>query len=86
MMQNEFASTFFGSEESKEIIDKYTKLLKVSGIIETYRFESSAASEIIFLDPKWLSKKFTSIISINNQSSENKRGFFTRNQIEKTFT
>ena len=84
MMQNEFISTFFGSkEESKEIIDKFTKLLKVSGIIETYQFESSAASEIIFLDPKWLSKTFTSIISVNNQSSENKRGFFTRNQIEE---
>ena len=84
MMRNEFTSTFFGAkEESKEIIDKYTKLLKISGIIETYRFESSAASEIIFLDPKWLSKTFTSIISVNNQSSENKRGFFTRNQIEE---
>ena len=84
MMQNEFENIFFESkEESKEIIDKYTKLLKFSGIIETYRFESSAASEIIFLDPKWLSKTFTSIISVNNQSSENKRGFFTRNQIEK---
>ena len=86
MMQNEFKSIFFESEdESKEIIDKYTKLLKISGIIETYRFESSAASEIIFLDPIWLSETFTSIISINNQSSENKRGFFTRNQIEKHF-
>ena len=84
MMKNEFDNFFFGSkEESKEIIDKFTKLLKVSGIIETYRFESSAASEIIILDPKWLSKTFTSIISVNNQSSENKRGFFTRNQIEK---
>ena len=84
MMQNEFETVFFESkEESKEIIDKFTKLLKVSGIIETYRFESSAASEIIFLDPKWLSKTFTSIISVNNQSSENRRGFFTRNQIEE---
>ena len=84
MMQNEFENMFFESkDESKEIIDKYTKLLKISGIIETYRFESSAASEIIFLDPKWLSITFTSIISVNNQSSENKRGFFTRNQIEK---
>ena len=84
MMKNEFDNIFFESkEESKEIIDKFTKLLKVSGIIETYRFESSAASEIIFLDPKWLSKTFTSIISVNNQSSENKRGFFTRNQIEE---
>ena len=86
MMQNEFEHIFFESkDESKEIIDKYTKLLKISGVIETYRFESSAASEIIFLDPKWLSETFTSIISIHNQSSENKRGFFTRNQIEKKF-
>ena len=86
MMQNEFEHIFFGSkDEYKEIIDKYTKLLKISGVIETYRFESSAASEIIFLDPKWLSETFTSIISISNQSSVNKRGFFTRNQIEKKF-
>ena len=86
MMRNEFENIFFESkDESKEIIDKYTKLLKITGIIETYRFESSAASEIIFLDPKWLSETFTSIISINNQSSKNKRGFFTQNQIEKNF-
>ena len=86
MMRNEFEETFFEStDETQEIIDKYTKLLKISGIIETYRFESSAASEIVFLDPKWLSETFTSIISVYNQSSENKRGFFTRNQIEKKF-
>ena len=61
---------------------KYTKLLKVSGIIETYQFESTAASEIIFLDPKWLSQTFTSIVSIQLQSSKNRRGFFTKDQIE----
>ena len=83
MMRNEFENSFFDvKKESKEKIDKFTKLLKVSGIIETYRFESSAASEIIFLDPKWLSQTFTSIISIKMQSSKNRRGFFTRNQIE----
>ena len=84
MMRNEFENVFFGSSlnESQDIINKYTKLLKVSGIIETYRFESSAASEIIFLDPKWLSQTFTSIVSIQMISSKNRRGFFTRNQIE----
>ena len=83
MMRNEFENFFFNlKKESQESINKFTKLLKVSGIIETYRFESSAASEIIFLDPKWLSQIFTSIISIQMQSSKNRRGFFTRNQIE----
>ena len=83
MMRNEFENIFFNkNKESQENINKFTKLLKVSGIIETYRFESSAASEIVFLDPKWLSQIFTSIISIQMQSSKNRRGFFTRNQIE----
>ena len=82
MMRNEFENLFFESKESQETINNYTKLLKVSGIIETYRFESSAASEIIFLDPKWLSQIFTAIISIQLLSSKNKRGFFTRSQIE----
>ena len=83
MMRNEFENIFFDkNKESQENINKFTKLLKVSGIIETYRFESSAASEIIFLDPKWLSQIFTSIISIQMQSSKNRRGFFTRTQIE----
>ena len=83
MMRNEFENTFFNvKKESQENINKFTKLLKVSGIIETYRFESSAASEIIFLDPKWLSHTFTSIISIKMQSSKNRRGFFSRTQIE----
>ena len=86
MMKNEFEEFFFNlKKESQENINKFTKLLKVSGIIETYRFESSAASEIIFLDPKWLSQTFTSIISIKMQSSTNRRGFFTRNQIENNF-
>ena len=80
MRRNEFENQFFANEP-QENINKFTKLLKVSGIIETYRFESSAASEIIFLDPKWLSKTFTSIISVQMQSSKNSRGFFTRTQI-----
>ena len=83
MMRNEFENLFFGvNQEPQETIDKYTRLLKVSGIIETYRFESSAASEIIFLDPKWLSQTFTAIISIQMHSSRNRRGFFSRSQIE----
>ena len=86
MMRNEFEKTFFNvKKDSQENINKFTKLLKLSGIIETYRFESSAASEIIFLDPKWLSQIFTSIISIQLLSSKQRRGFFTRNQIENNF-
>ena len=81
MRQNEFENLFFGNESQENMI-KYTKLLKVSGIIETYQFESTAASEIIFLDPKWLSQTFTSIVSIQLQSSKNRRGFFTKDQIE----
>ena len=83
MMQNEFKNLFFENESHENMI-KYTKLLKVLGIIETYQFESSAASEIIFLDPKWLSEIFTSIVSIQMQSSKNRRGFFTQNQIKNT--
>ena len=81
MRQNEFENQFFANESQENMI-KYTKLLKVSGIIETYQFESTAASEIIFLDPKWLSQTFTSIVSIQLQSSKNRRGFFTKDQIE----
>ena len=81
MRRNEFENLFFANESQENII-KYTKLLKVSGIIETYQFESTAASEIIFLDPKWLSQIFTSIVSIQMQSSKNRRGFFTKAQIE----
>ena len=81
MRQNEFGNLFFANESQENMI-KYTKLLKVSGIIETYQFESTAASEIIFLDPKWLSQTFTSIVSIQLHSSKNRRGFFTKDQIE----
>ena len=81
MRRNEFENLFFANESQENII-KYTKLLKVSGIIETYQFESTAASEIIFLDPKWLSQTFTSIVSIQMFSSKNRRGFFTKSQIE----
>ena len=84
MVRNKFEKIFFDNE-SQENIHKFTKLLKFSGIIETYRFESSAASEIIFLDPKWLSETFTSIVSIQLTSSKNRRGFFTSNQIENNF-
>ena len=84
MRRNEFENLFF-EKESPENMIKYTKLLKVSGIIETYQFESTAASEIIFLDPKWLSQTFTSIVSIQMQSSNNRRGFFTKSQIEDNF-
>ena len=85
MLRNEFENEFF-NDDNKEIIDKYTKLLKFSGIIETYRFESSAAIEIIFLDPKWLSEIFTSIVSIKLISSKNRRGFFTKNQIKNNLS
>ena len=81
MMRNEFENKFF-KNESQETMIKYAKLLKASGIIETYHFESTAASEIIFLDPTWLSQTFTSIVSIQKQSSKNRRGFFTKNDIE----
>ena len=81
MRQSEFKNLFFANESHENII-KYTKLLKVSGIIETYQFESTAASEIIFLDPKWLSQTFTSIVSIQLHSSKNRRGLFTKTQIE----
>ena len=79
--RNEFEKLFFANGSQEDII-KYTKLLKISGIIETYQFESTAASEIIFLDPKWLSQTFTSIVSIQLLSSKNRRGFFTKDQIE----
>ena len=76
MRRNEFDNLFF-SNESRENMIKYTKLLKIFGIIETYQFESTAASEIIFLDPKWLSQTFTSIVSIQMQSSKKQKRFFS---------
>ena len=84
MVRNEFENTFL-DDFGKERITQFTKLLKNAGIIETYRFENSATSEIIFLDPKWLSEIFISIISIKILSSNNKRGFFNPDQIEYNF-
>ena len=81
LRRNEFENLFFANESQENMI-KYTKLLKVLGIIETYQFESTVASEIIFLDPKWLSQTFTSIVSIQLHSTKNRRGFFTKDQIE----
>ena len=84
MLRNEFENTFFDNLNG-ENISKFTKLLKNLGIIETYRFESSLASEIIFLDPKWLSEIFTSIISIQINSSNKQIGLFNPDQIKNSF-
>ena len=84
MIRSEFENLFFDLEnESHENVEKFTKLLEISGIIVIFLFESPGRSEIIFLDPKWLWKIFASIISVQIISSKNRRGFFTKNQIEK---
>ena len=85
MRWKEFEKIIFDSFYSQDLIIRFTRLFKISGIIETYRFESTAASDIVILDPKKLSKLFTSIVSITKPSSDNKRGFYQINSIEESF-
>ena len=64
------------------VIDQVTKFLVNFGVIVTYQPLSTAASKLVVLDPIWLSKAFTSIVSIRIAESSSKLGYFTRSQLE----
>ena len=86
MWRNEFKKEIFYSENihSKEYIEQVSKSLKNSGVIETHRFHSSGASDLVILDPIFLTGAFRSIITLHS-SPKNKRGYFTWNEIENNF-
>ena len=86
MWWNEFKKKIFYSENiySEECILRVSKSLKNSGVIETHRFHSSGASDLVILDPIFLTGAFGSIITLNS-SPDNKRGYYTLDEIEKNF-
>ena len=86
MWWNEFKKEIFYSENihSEEYIWQVSKSLKNSGVIETHRFHSSGASDLVILDPIFLTGAFSSIITLDS-SPKNKRGYFTWNEIENNF-
>ena len=86
MWWNEFKKEIFYSEKihSEECIWQVSKSLKNSGVIETHRFHSSGASDLVILDPIFLTGAFGSIITLNS-SSNHKRGYFTLHEIENNF-
>ena len=86
MWWNEFKKEIFHSQNihSEEYIWKLSKSLRNSGVIETHRFHSSGASDLVILDPIFLTGAFGSIITLNS-SPKHKRGYFTFNEIENNF-
>ena len=86
MWWNEFKKEIFYSENihSEEYIEQVSKSLKNSGVIETHRFHSSGASDLVILDPTFLTEAFRSIITLDS-SPKNKRGYFAWNEIENNF-
>ena len=86
MWWNEFKKEIFHSENihSEEYIWQLSKSLKNSGVIETHRFHSSGASDLVILDPIFLTGAFGSIITLNS-SPNHKRGYFTLHDIETNF-
>ena len=86
MWWNEFKTEIFHVQNiySEEYIWQVSKSLKNSGMIETHRFHSSGASDLVILDPIFLAEAFGSIITLNS-SPKNKRGYFTLDEIENSF-
>ena len=86
MWWNEFKTEIFHSQNihSEEYIWKLSQSLKNSGVIETHRFHSSGASDLVILDPIFLTGAFGSIITLNS-SPKHKRGYFTLHEIENNF-
>ena len=86
MWWNEFKKEIFYSENihSEKFISQVSKSLKNSGVIETHRFHSSGASNLVILDPIFLTEAFGSIITLDS-SPKNKRGYFTLDEIENNF-
>ena len=85
MWWNEFKEIFHSANiHSEECIWQLSKSLKNSGVIETHRFHSSGASDLVILDPIFLTGAFGSIITLNS-SPNHKRGYFTLHEIENNF-
>ena len=86
MWWNEFKTEIFHPQNihSEEYIWKLSQSLKNSGVIETHRFHSSGASDLVILDPIFLTGAFGSIITLNS-SPKQKRGYFTLDEIENNF-
>ena len=86
MWWNEFKTEIFYSQNihSEEYISQVCKSLKNSGVIETHRFHSSGASDLVILDPIFLTSALSSIITLNS-SPKNKRGYFTLEEIVNNF-
>ena len=86
MWWNEFKKEIFYSENihSEEYIWQVSKSLKNSGVIESHRFHSSGASDLVILDPIFLTGAFRSIITLNS-SPKHKQGYFTLHEIEINF-
>ena len=86
MWWNEFKKEIFHSENihSEEFIWQVSKSLKNSGVIETHRFHSSGASDLVILDPIFLTGAFGSIITLNS-SPKHKRGYFTLHELKIIF-
>jgi hypothetical protein len=56
-----------------------------SGEILTYRHHSTEGFSLVVLDPEWLIKAFTSIVSIQERGSNFRRGMITRESLETTW-
>ena len=80
---NEFKSKIFPSNYTEEEMIFFTEALKNSGVIETYLFQSTA-SNIIILNPFYISEIYLYIISIKT-SNRNQFGYYSKSQIESVF-
>ena len=85
MWWDEFEKEIFYSENiHSKCISQVSKSLKNSGVIETHRFHSSGASELVILDPIFLTGAFGSIITLNS-SPDKKRVYYTLDEINANF-
>jgi GTPase SAR1 family protein len=71
----------FDMKSPEKILEATEKLLK-NGVVVTSRHASTEGFSLVVLDPEWLAKAFTSIVSITFHSSSMRRGRFTRNHIQ----
>ena len=89
---NEYCKVF-GSDINMDEINEITKLLIYSGVILTFNNKNVTSTtknnnyknSIIILDPTWLANAFKTIISISFLQDSNKKGFFTRSQLESNW-
>lgn len=70
---------------SADSIAEAARYLVNFGCILTYRQQSTGACPLVILDPGWLNRAFTSIVSIKFQSSRERRGFFTKDSLERNW-